>query len=212
MVTSPAAVLTIRDALARDAFMVTQMLSAPFAGSAVGRWLDPDPKTRRLSAVGHIGGLVAETIASGIVRVAEDDDGEIVGAALWSRYPRTARRPSSAGSTASLPGPAILAIRRRQAVLEQMTERSRPAEVESHCLAYLGVRPDRQGQGIGGYLLVSHHALLHLCRIPAFLLAEHRSRPLFERHRYNAVGPPQMLPGGVPVWVMRRPPVPADPL
>jgi GNAT superfamily N-acetyltransferase len=212
MVTSPAAALTIRDALAREAPMLTQVLGAPFAASPVGQWLDPDPKTRRMSAAGHIGGLVAATITSGIAQVAEDDDGEIVGVALWARYPREVQSSTSTGSAVSLLDPAILTIRRRQTVLAQVTDSSRPPAVESYCLAYLGVRPDRQCQGIGSRLLVTHHALLHLRKMPAFLLADDRSRKLFERHRYTCIGLPQMLPGGPLVWAMRRPPVPADPL
>jgi hypothetical protein len=78
-----AAALVIRDAVPRDAFVVTQVLSAVFAGSAIGRWLDPDSKTQHLSAAGHPRGRVSDTITCGVARVIEDD-GEIVSVALWS--------------------------------------------------------------------------------------------------------------------------------
>jgi hypothetical protein len=74
----------------------------------------------------------------------------------------------------------------------------------------LGVRPDRQGQGIGSFLLIGHHAYLHVAGIPAYLEAnDPRNRNLYLRHGYVDVGPPIVLPTGLPIWPMWRAPIAA---
>jgi len=207
-----AATLAIRDAHVGDAFAVTQVLSEALAESSLGRWLDPDPQARRASLLGHVGGLVVETIASGIVRVVEDS-GKIVGAALWASHSRVNQPAAVAQAASSADDPAALPLQRRGRLLKQLAENGCRRRVSHHRLVYLGVRPDRQGQGIGSYLLIGHHALLHVTETPACLLADGgRNRELFERHGYAGIGPPQILPGGLRVQAMWRPPLPADPL
>lgn len=207
-----AATLEIRDAHVGDAFAVTQVLSAALAESPLGQWLDPDPQTRRASLLGHVGGLVVETITSGIVRLVEDS-GKIVGATLWSIHSQPDRPASVTQATSSADDPAAVRVQRRRRLLEQLVHHRCPRRTQHHRLAYLGVRPDRQGQDVGSYLLIGHHALLHVTGTPACVLADGApSRELFEGHGYAGSGPPQTLPGGLRVWPMWRPPVPADPL
>jgi hypothetical protein len=48
--------------------------------------------------------------------------------------------------------------------------------------------------------------------VAAFVVAvDGQARRLFERHGYTAIGSPQVLPGGLPVWAMWRPPGRAGP-
>jgi GNAT superfamily N-acetyltransferase len=212
MVTPSAAALVIRDALARDAYVVTQVLSAAFAETPLGRWLDSDPTTRQLSCLGFVGGLVVETINSGIVRVVEDD-GQVIGAALWSLHSRAARASATEPAAPDVDDLATSPVQRRQALLTRAADLRFPPHLPYHRLVYVGVRPERQGQGIGSYLLIGHHALLHVTDTPSFLLADGiRSRRLFERHGYTSIGAPELLPDAAPIWAMWRAPKPADPL
>jgi GNAT superfamily N-acetyltransferase len=88
-------------------------------------------------------------------------------------------------------------------------ESGHPAEPAHHHLAFLAVRPDRQGLGIGSALLLAHHQFLdHQAHLPAYLEASAaRSREFYLRHDYVDLGPPRYLPeGGPPMYPMWRSP------
>jgi GNAT superfamily N-acetyltransferase len=209
MVASSAAALVIRDALPQDFSPVTNMLTAALAGSAVACWLDPDERRRRLTVLTYIGDLVRRTIAFGIARVAEDGN-EIVGAAMWSVNSGTGRAvgasPASGGADR-----ALTEVHRRRQQLDRLMDDRRPRDVACQQLVCLGVRPDRQGQGIGGCLLISHHAFLHVTGTPGYLVAlDDCLQDWFEQHGYSAMGRPQLLTTGFLMQAMWRPPIPAD--
>ncbi len=210
MAPSFAPALVIRDATSRDFSSVTKILAAAFAESPVARWLDPDDQRRHLTVLAYIGGLVRRTIGAGVARVAEDGN-EIVGAAMWSRHSdagqSVAARLASGGADR-----ALTEVHRRRRDLDRLMDVRRPRDVACHQLVCLGVRPDRQGTGIGSYLLIGHHAFLHVANTPAYLVAPADRPPTwFERYGYSGIGPPQLLPGGPPVQAMWRPPGPAEP-
>jgi GNAT superfamily N-acetyltransferase len=193
-----AARLELRGGRPHEAAVVTEVLAAAFAGGDVDRWLGATDDTRKA----HFRTVVAAAFADGIVRVA-DEDGVLLGAALW--FPRPPSPPN--------PGPGPDLATGRLAVLERLLAERHPAAPAHHHLAYLGVRPDRQGQGIGSYLLIGHHAYLHVSRTPAYLEAnDARNRALYLRHGYTDMGTPILLPDGVPIWPMWRPPTPAGPV
>ena len=185
-----AATVQIRDAVVRDSFAVTSVLTDACAGSAFGRRLTRGASAARGPVQLFVGDLVAETFAEGIVRVAVADD-QILGAALWVMDHGTGHHPGR-------PSPAQ--------ALRKLADDRCPPGVPHHRLQYLGVRPDRQGRGIGGALLTNHHALLHLTQLPSLVVADDLSEPPFERHRYSRIGPPELAPGGLPMSVMWRSP------
>jgi GNAT superfamily N-acetyltransferase len=233
-----AAQLTLRDARPEDRPAITGVLAAAFADSDVGRWLDPDPDTRLPHALAYFRTTVDQAMSGGTVRVA-DQRGEILAAALWVARPAaSASAGDPAACDARLPvgglpvgaglsdGPGLSAgaglsddaglsagagaVFERLRLLGQLLDERHPHGPAHHHLAYLGVRPDRQRQGIGSYLLIGHHAYLHVAGIPAYLEAnDPRSRQLYLRHGYTDVGVPIMLPSGLPIWPMWRPPAPA---
>lgn len=189
-----AARLELRGGRPHEVEAVIDVLAAAFAGGDVDQWLGATDDTRRA----HFRTVVAAAFADGIVRVA-DEDGVLLGAALWFPRPAALQAPSSATG--------------RMAVLERLLAERHPVAPAHHHLAYLGVRPDRQGQGIGSYLLIGHHAYLHVSRTPAYLEAnDPRNRALYLRHGYSDMGTPILLPGGIPIWPMWRPPTPAGPV
>ena len=205
--------LILRDARPPDRSAIPEVLTAAFADTDVGRWLDPDPETRRTHALAHFDRTTERALASGTVRVA-DEGGEILAAALWFPYPPKADpvtertpQPLTADGGAGRPLGDVL---ERHRLLDRLLEERHPGSPAHHHLAYLGVRPDRQCQGIGSYLLIGHHAYLHVAGIPAYLEAsDPRNRELYLRHGYTDVGVPIVLPGGIPIWPMWRPPAPA---
>lgn len=195
--------LTLREARPRDISAITRVLAASSLDGSVARWLDPDPDTRRMHALAYFGDIVGAAYTTGVVRVAADS-GEIVGAALWFLHPIGEVRPDDVGEPAS-------GVQRRLRLLDRLLDERHPRDRAHQHLAYLGVRPDRQNQGIGGALLIGHHAFLHVTGVPAYLEAnDERNRELYLRHGYTDVGAPIVLPTGIPIWPMWRPPVAAD--
>ncbi len=205
MISSPAA-LVIRDATPRDTYEVSQTLAAAFTGSRLGCWLDPDVRSRPGTLLSGIAAVVTEVMASGIVRVVEDG-GHVVAVAVWSLDSSGPIRAvgdvwADSGARASVQG--------RWKLLDELAQTRRPLHLTHQQLVLLGVRPDRQGEGLSSYLLIGHHALLHVTGVAAYALADESSHSLLLRHGYTAIGPPRLLPDRVPVWVMWRPPSPAD--
>lgn len=198
MVTMSAVPWTIRDALARDEFTVTRVLTAAYIDTPLGRCLGPDPRTRAGCVRGHLAAAVTATIRTGIVRIATDGD-EVVGAAVWSLHP--------SGVPVSLDG--IGRPARRRSLLVEAADRYCPAEMAVQRLVCVGVRPGRQGDGVGSCLLASHHDLLDRCQIPAFVLADADRRMLFDRHGYHPLAGSPVVWDGLAVWPMlRRPRMP----
>lgn len=83
-------------------------------------------------------------------------------------------------------------------------EARHPVGEVHHHLALLGVRPGRQGRGIGTALLQAHHQVLDSEGLPAYLEASSQpNRKLYLRHGYTDHGPPIELPDGpslLPMW------------
>ncbi|HEX8346486.1 MAG TPA: GNAT family N-acetyltransferase [Actinoplanes sp.] len=205
----PAVNLITRDAGSADHATVTTLLAAAFTDGAVARWLDPDPDTRHTNALDYFATTVTHAVHSGIIRVAEEN-GELVAAALWFPYQAHDGPPEPITVPAS--GDPQAGVSLRLKILEGVLDKRHPRHPH-HYLAFLGVRPDRQNNGIGSHLLISYHAFLHTVRIPAYLEAtDARNRELYRRHGYLDLGDPIILPGGGPrVYPMWREPVPADP-
>jgi GNAT superfamily N-acetyltransferase len=185
--------LVLRDGQPHEHPAIAAVLESAFADTDVGRWLDADPGLR----LAHFTNLLPHAI----VRVAADR-GDVVGVALWFPFPM--RLPAGEVDGAD---PAV----ERYRLLERLLAERHPWQPPHHHLAYLGVRPDRQRQGIGTCLLIEHHAYLHVSGIPAYLEAnDPRNHELYLRHGYTDVAAPIVLPTGIPIWPMWRPPLPAD--
>lgn len=207
-----------------DPGVLADLLAAGFAATPVAGWLAPDDDTRLGYGRTYLAGLVAAAVHRGAVYLATDDPGagapeDIIGVALW--HPCAAGIPTSAphgGSAAGTAGgddrradlPA--AVRERMITLERVLRASHPEERAHHHLAYLGVREDRQNQGVGSALLAHQHAVLDVTSISAYLEATHPdSRRLYARHGYRDFGPPMQLPRtDTAIWPMWRSPQPTE--
>ena len=87
-----------------------------------------------------------------------------------------------------------------------MVGRHPAGPAHSH-LAILGVRPDRQRQGLGTALLLARHRVLDRDGTPGYLeAADWATRRLYQRHGYADLGQPIQLPGGPMMYPMWREP------
>jgi len=133
-------------------------------------------------------------------------DPDVAGAACWlppGRWHLPARR-----RLALLPSLVGLARLRAPRFLRLMAlvERKHPHAPHWY-LPALGVRPQRQGQGLGSRLMFP---LLQRCDqqgLPAYLEASSpRNRALYERHGFEVTEELELPGNGPPLWLMWREP------
>ena len=202
---SPAA-LVVRDATPRDTYAVTLTLAAAFSDSPLARWLDQDERSRPETIRRYAAAVVMQVMESGIIRVVEDT-GRVVAAAVWTMH---GRLPLPTAHGAKVHGESDVGVQGRWKLLDDVAQTRRPLHLAHQQLVLLGVHPDQRGQGLSSYLLIGHHAFLHVTGTAAYTVADQSAHLLLQRHGYSAVGPPYLLPGRVPVWAMWRPPSSAD--
>jgi ribosomal protein S18 acetylase RimI-like enzyme len=93
----------------------------------------------------------------------------------------------------------------RGAMIVGLVEERHP-EMPHWYLPFIGVRPDRQGRGIGSALLASMTTRLDRDGLPAYLEASsERNRALYLRHGFEVTGD-LTLPDGPTMWLMWRDP------
>ncbi|GGK89833.1 GNAT family N-acetyltransferase [Mangrovihabitans endophyticus] len=208
----PSLNLVIRDAGHDDQAAIVRVLVTAFSAGPVARWIDPDPVSRDGHSTGYFAAAVEVAIACGLARLAAEN-GDVVAAALWLPHTETAQAGTATPRRLRPPdrrtaSPAAVAAWRRLHALEALLADRHPTHPHHH-LSFIGVRPDRQGRGIGTYLLDGHHAYLDGLSMPAYLEAnDPRNRKLYQRHGYTDLGGALVLPGGgVRVWPMWREPM-----
>ena len=91
-----------------------------------------------------------------------------------------------------------------------LIEERHPDEPAHWYLPCIGVRPDRQGQGVGSALLEHMTERLDREGVPAYLEASsERNRALYLRHGFEIRGE-LTLPEGPTLWLMWREPSPSQ--
>jgi GNAT superfamily N-acetyltransferase len=190
----------IMTATAEDAPRMTSALAAAFYDDPVFRWFSPDDARRHQMLPGFFAVFVEAFMTHGEAYV--DADGE--GAALWA-VPGTdplSADPAYADRLAEIVG----ADAPRMFEIVELLEAHTPETPHYH-LQFLGVRPERQGRGVGGALMAP---VLERCDrdgAAAYLEATgDRNRAMYERHDYRALGDIP-LPDGPALWRMWRDPV-----
>jgi GNAT superfamily N-acetyltransferase len=188
------------DTASRDeATRLAAALAAAFYDDPVFRWFSPEDGRRRAMLPGFFGVFVEAYLANGHTYA----DADVVGAALWAAPERDplGADPAFAQRLEEIAG--IDAPRLFEIV--ELFEAHAPEQPHYH-LQFLGVRPERQGGGIGGALMAP---ILERCDrdgVPAYLEAtSDRNRALYERHGFRADGDIP-LPGGPALWRMWREP------
>jgi GNAT superfamily N-acetyltransferase len=197
--------LVIRDVAPVDVTEIASVLAEAMNEGPVARWLMPDDAVRRRRAPGYFEIYAEHAVRYGEVYAnADPDTGELSGVALW--FPFTSLIPAPADYEHRLKEAAGSAFD-RTCELDALLEAHHPLDPH-HYLAFVAVRPERQNRGIGSALLDRHHARLDAAGLPAYLESnDPRNRDLYLRHGY-AVRSTVRLPGGPPLWLMWRSPIP----
>jgi GNAT superfamily N-acetyltransferase len=190
-----------------DIPVLAEVIAEAFIDLPPSRWLVPDRAQRRRIWPGYFEIYLQHAMTAGTVHTTPGRDA----AALWIPVGQTPPEPPEgyAAELAEVTGPYL---NRFQAFDTALDERH-PAGFAHHYLAILAVRSDRQGQGVGTALLEAYHRHLDTTvRQPAYLEASsERSRRVYLHNGYRDLGPPVVLPGGPPLFPMRRPPLAAAP-
>lgn len=182
-----------------DAEAVTAVIAEAFSSLAATAWLVPEPDQRLRILTGNFRIFVEHALEHGAVLTTADRSA----VAVW--FPRDGEPlPEPADYDRRLAA-AVDPWTERFQVLDALFEANHPAAPHHH-LAFLAVRPDRQGGGLGSALLRHYHRRLDASGTAAYLEASsEQSRDLYLRHGYRPHGDPFTLPDGTPFWPMWRP-------
>lgn len=191
----------IRPASLADIDTITAVLTEAFLESPFGDWLIPNIDTRRHVYQRYFRIHAEHTLNEGLVDITADGNA----VALW--IPHLQAVPDPPDYERRLAAACGMWLHRFQ-LIDTVFGEHHPRTAH-HYLAFLGVAPASQGQGVGGALLEHHHTVLDANDAPGFLEASTpRSRDLYLRHGYVlAANAPLPLPeDGPPVWPMWRAP------
>lgn len=189
--------LTPRPATAADVPRLVAVMAAAFSYGPVAEWAVPEPADRLPVFTGYFGLMIDLGMRYGRV----DTTHELSGAAIWYRLEETpSPLPDHTYGLEEATGEYASKFLLLGAIFE-----ARHPRVPHGYLAYLGVDPVVQGQGVGSALLAHAHEELDRENMPAYLEAsDARNRALYERHGYQAGEPMQPSVAGPPFWPMWR--------
>ncbi len=189
--------VVIRTAGQGDRERVVRLLDEAFQDDPVSSWVFPDAEYRRRSHHRLMAVFADAVFADG--RVDLTDDG--AACALWLPVPGQEHAEDGEGSDDD---PAQV----RQAVdpdnerverIARLTRGIHPAGPAHRYLWMIGVRPGRQGEGLGTALIEAELDRCDRDGLPACLEASSaRSRALYERLGFALTGPVLDLPDGGP--------------
>lgn len=188
---------TVRPASAEDVPRLVSVLAAAFSTGTVAEWAVPEPDDRLAVFTAYFGLMVGLGLRYGRVDTTDD----LSGAAIWYRLDKT---PSPLPDHTYGLEQATGQYAPKFLLLGAMFEARHP-RVPHGYLAYLGVDPARQNQGVGSALLTHAHETLDREGLPAYLEAsDPRNRDLYARHGYKAETPMLPTPHGPTFWPMWR--------
>ncbi|MGX1808479.1 GNAT family N-acetyltransferase [Nocardia sp. NPDC055321] len=199
--------VTVRPALASDIPTMGKVLGIAFSDDPVFTWLIPDDKVRARRAALMFEALIRhQFFATGGAEVALDDNGVLVGVAVWA--PPGKWSSSGLASLRILPGLAR-ALRGKLAQGGRMAE----AMAEHHpkephwYLAFIGTLPSARGRGFGQALLNSRLDRCDAEGAPAYLESSKPDNvPYYERFGFEKTGELDVTQGGPLMWPMWRDP------
>jgi GNAT superfamily N-acetyltransferase len=159
----------VRTATKGDLGALAAVLASAFADDPPTIWILPSDKdrTKRLARLFRTTLRTDALRNTGAVDVAVSG-GQVVGGAVW--YPPKCWPPSAGRQLRGLPGYAWALGRRFGAATALVGKMGKAHPGEPHWyLAYFGVEPSSQGQGIGSALMSSRLARIDALVVPAYL-------------------------------------------
>lgn len=183
---------------ATDVGVVVQDLHAAFMDDPVLSWVYPDESRRRRFGRHYFAMQARRLVPGGLSWRADGAASLWAAPGRWRESPLEALRLGAATFRGlGLRGPRVA---RGLAGIE-----SRHPRQPHLYLAAVGVRPERQGQGLGSALLRPGLEEADRRGLPAYLESSNiRNVPLYERHGFK-VTEEVTLPRGPAVWLMWRP-------
>jgi GNAT superfamily N-acetyltransferase len=200
----------IRRAEASEAGALSEILASAFMADPVSCWIFPDPEQRARLHPGFFRIFVDLVLAEGQAYTTDDH----AGVAMWldvdATEPATEPVTDPGGDPNALRALFAAACEDRAEqffILDDLFTSAHPHQ-ESHAyLAFVGVLPHRQGQGVGGALVRSRLDRLDEAGRPAYLEASSpRNAALYERLGFAHMGLPLTLPEGPSLYPMWRKP------
>lgn len=191
----------IRQAGQGDRDLVVRLLDSAFQDDPVSGWVFPGDEYRRATHHRLMAAFADIVLEAGRIDMTEDGSA----CALWLPTP-------AGGHEADDEGPAQVRAavdpdNERVELIARLTAGIHPTDRAHEYLWMIGVRPGRQGEGIGSALM---GAVLDRCDhegTPAYLEASsERSRKLYERLGFDLLGRPLQLPDGPQMFPMWREP------
>lgn len=199
--------IEITTAAAGDLHVLSDLIAEAFFDLPPSSWLIPNTAARRVIFPSYFRIYLENGLANGLVYTTAD----WAGAAVWLPVGTEPKAPPNGyhERLASVTAPWTDQFLAFDAALEARY----PVGQMHHHLALLGVRPERQGRGIGTALLQRHDDFLDRQKLPAYLEASSRaSRRLYLRQGYEDCGLPIQLPADGPsLFPMWRAPAGEDP-
>ncbi|MFI0237419.1 GNAT family N-acetyltransferase [Streptomyces sp. NPDC016845] len=194
----------IRRAVVSERDFVVGLLDEAFMDDPVSRWVFPEEERRRARHAYLMGAFTDATFADGYIDLAEDG----TAVALWMDVPEAAGEDQEEGvDGAAQVRAAVDPDNERVEQIARLTEAAHPTGRAHVYLWMIGVRPERQGEGLGTALMAP---VLERCDregLPAYLEASNaRSRALYERLGFVFTGTAVDLPDGPSLWPMWREP------
>jgi ribosomal protein S18 acetylase RimI-like enzyme len=179
-----------------EAPVAAGIIADAFQHLDVAKWLVPDAEQRRSIVERNMLIWTTHAIKHGLISLTADESG----VAVW--FPTAEPVPAPDDYNAKL-NAACEQWSDQFRALDETFDLHHPHGDPHHHLAFLAVRPGRQGQGLGTALLHHHHEMYP--DVAMYLEASSRSsRALYLRHGYLDRGR-FTLPDGPPLWAMWRP-------
>jgi ribosomal protein S18 acetylase RimI-like enzyme len=185
---------------------MTHVLASGFRADPPLMWILPDPADRERLSPAFFAPFVDLVLADGRAYVSDDGSGT----ALWLDVDVDAAATEDGDHVRQRLvdglGPEYA---KRFFTLDDLFTARHPGH-ESHAyLLFVGVRPERQRQGVGTAVLTAHLSELDLAGRPAYVEASTtRNAGLYARLGFAPSGEPVTLPGGPALQPMWRPAYP----
>ncbi|MDG9716588.1 GNAT family N-acetyltransferase [Streptomyces sp. DH24] len=208
--------VAIRRAGPGDRERVVRLLDEAFQSDPVSSWVFPGAEYRRATHHRLMAAFTDVAFEDGHIDVTEDGSA----CALWLFVPAEGEHADGPEQTGEQDDDEFAQMREavdpdneRVELIGRLTADIHPSGRAHQYLWMIGVRPDRQGEGLGTALIGS---VLDRCDregLPAYLEASSaRSKVLYERLGFEVIGTALRLPDGPLMWPMWREPQPHRPL
>ena len=196
---------TVRRADSGDAGAITHILATGFREDPPLAWILPEPGDRERLSPAFFKPFVDMVLTEGHAYIAQD----LSGAALWLDVDVHADATEDSGDFREQFISGLGSeYAKRFFVLDDLFSANHPGHASHAYLLFIGVVPERQGQGVGNSLLAAGLGEVDRSARPAYVEASTpRNAALYARHGFELMSEPLVLPDGPSLYPMWRNPV-----